>query len=119
MVEGRTMAREIAAHYAAAPYAQAFGEVALREPGQESRARTRLGLDDLVVTLDQGVLSPFAQPLREFVVPGHLAPSQGTEEAGHVLDSAGGVTRFSWGSAHYTYSRFGLEKEDARQQPAD
>jgi len=119
MVEGRTMAREIAAHYAAAPYAQAFGEVALREPGQESRARTRLGLDDLVVTLDQGVLSPFAQPLREFVVPGHLAPSQGTEEAGHVLDSAGGVTRFCWGSAHYTYSRFGLEKEDARQQPAD
>lgn len=119
MVEGRTMAREIAAHYAAAPYSHPLGEVTSRESGLEPRARTRLGLDDLVVTLDRQVASPFGQILCELVVPGHLSPGSGTDEDGHVLDSDRGVTSFSWGDARYTYSRFGLETDDARRQPAD
>lgn len=113
------MAREIAAHYAAAPYSHPLGEVTSRESGLEPRARTRLGLDDLVVTLDRQVASPFGQILCELVVPGHLSPGSGTDEDGHVLDSDRGVTSFSWGDARYTYSRFGLETDDARRQPAD
>lgn len=117
-VEGTALAQQVAAHYAAAHYGDPFGEASIRSRDLEARARTRLGLDSLIVALDQSVTSPFGQSLAELVVPGHLVPASDVPEEAHVLEACPGLVRFALGPARYAYSRFGLERDDDVQQPA-
>ncbi len=109
-LEGVTLARTIAALSAAAIYDKPFGGFVFQE--LNVRARTRLGLDSLRVPLAEAFPGPFGQPIKEILVPGHLAPKKFLEDTATVegLDSEGMVLRYE--DRRYRYSRFGLEKAD-------
>jgi CRISPR-associated helicase Cas3/CRISPR-associated endonuclease Cas3-HD len=115
-VEGAHLAQEIRAHYAALAdlYKQPFGIFTFNELSAE--ARTRLGLDDLRVhlheDLPEDLLSPFGQPLKELVIPGHLAPGDKMEDRVTPEDVSPEMIRFRLGLYCYRYSRLGLERLD-------
>jgi CRISPR-associated endonuclease/helicase Cas3 len=118
-IYGAVLAQELAAQFAAALYQEPFGEVSFRDIQGESKARTRLGLDSLRVTLASQVPSPFGAPLGEVIIPGHLAPSRGGDEAAEVLGTEDGVVQLRLGDRTYRYSRLGLEGQDGAKRPTN
>lgn len=117
-IEGAVLAQELAAQLAAALYHEAFGELSFRDLEAETKARTRLGLDSLCVSLMPSVSSPFGVTLNEMVIPGNLAPEESKDETAEVLMTDGAVTRFRLAGRTYRYSRLGLEREDGPERPA-
>ncbi len=118
-VDGVVLAQEIAAQFAAALYQEPFGEVSFRDIQGESKARTRLGLDSLRVTLARQVPSPFGAVLDEVIIPGHLAPKSEEDEVAEVLGTEDGMVDLRLGDRTYRYSRLGLERQDGARQPTN
>ncbi|CAG0994792.1 CRISPR-associated endonuclease/helicase Cas3 [Myxococcaceae bacterium] len=115
-VDGVTLAKELAAFYAAASYGKPFGECGFNDIEKNAQARTRLGLDTLRIPLAAPERGPFGIDITEVMIPGHLAPKNTTEETAEVLSRDDGVLVLCYGGQHYRYSRYGLEKLD---EPAD
>ena len=114
LVDGAELAKEISAHLAAAVYNRPFGEFVFNE--LNATIRTRLGLDTLRLPLDRAVKGPFGRRLTEMVIPGHLAPTDRTDEYVTVLALTDHDVLLDYGGRRYRYSRFGLEKAD---EPSD
>ena len=80
------------------------------EPG--SRLRTRLGLDDRLVSFDKAWSSPFGQTVDRLKIPGWMAgDAPENEEQATLLASAGEKVRFCWADRRFAYGRYGLEME--------
>lgn len=115
-MDGAVLAKQLAAHYAAALYNKPFGDCAFNEIEKNAPARTRLGLDTLRIPLAAAVPSPFGIELAEILIPGHLAPKNTAEETAEVLRHDSESIDLRYGGQLYRYSRYGLEKLD---EPAD
>ena len=86
----------------------------VREQPVDSRAATRLGARDVLVSLP-GVESPFGQRLRQIAIRRQLLPGtlpEGDLEAEDVTSFEGGF-RFGIGAARFVYDRLGLRREEA------
>jgi len=117
-VEGAVLSKELAAHFAAAVYDQSFGETTFHDLPGDSRARTRLGLDTLRISLTTPTQSPFGVTLNELVIPGHMAPKNAGDLPAELLCVEQGTVYLRVGDREYSYSRFGLEGRDAGDQSA-
>lgn len=109
-ISGTQLSQELAAHYAAAPYEQPFGDIDPYDVVDHPQARTRLGLDNFRVPLPEPLSGPFGEPIAELSVPEHLIPSDSRGELlAEVLSLDDGIRlRLAGQTLHYT--RFGLEK---------
>ena len=77
-----------------------------------SRLRTRLGLDDRLVSFDKAWSSPFGQMVDRLKIPGWMAgDAPETEEKATLLTPAGDKVRFCWADRRFAYGRYGLEME--------
>ena len=86
---------------------------AQRGPGPESLLRTRLGLDDRLVSFSDAWASPFGQMMDQLKIPGWMAgDAPEAEETAVLLVNADGRIRFRWAERVFAYSRFGLEMEE-------
>lgn len=82
----------------------------------EVKLATRLGAADRVANFDPPLNGPFGRPVRELPIRHHLLPPELPIEAepeGIVVEARGFTFRF--GSAHYRYSRLGLERLPATE----
>lgn len=113
-IDGSEIAQVISAHYAAAVYNQPFGTFVFNR--LSGVVRTRLGLNALRLPLDRPVKGPFGRLLTEMVIPGHLAPTEPTDESIVVLGRTSETVFLRYAARNYRYSRFGLEKAD---EPSD
>jgi hypothetical protein len=82
-------------------------------PALGERARTRLGLDDRLVTFDHSVCSPFGIDIRDLKIPGWLLRGLQIvgEEQARIIGSDLGIIGFAFGDGRFSYSRLGLERE--------
>ena len=110
LVEGAELAKRIAAQLVAAVYDRPFGDFIFNDLSVPTR--TRLGLDTLRVPLEEPVGGPFGRPLTEIAIPGHMAPSDKSEEHAIVLGCRSDTILLQYNGRNYSYSRFGLEKTD-------
>ena len=77
-----------------------------------SRLRTRLGLDDRLVSFDKVWSSPFGQTVDRLKIPGWMAgDAPEIEETATMLAPAGEKVRFCWADRRFAYGRYGLEME--------
>ncbi len=117
-VEGETIAKSLAASFAAIDYQTAFNELL---PGidiaQNTRAATRLGLGNRRFTLAEIPLGPFGRPCPEITIPGHLLPGVASDEEPRGLKQDHDGFRFTLAGISFRYTRFGLEKESDESAP--
>ena len=91
-------------------WSESWDEQRWADPG--SRLRTRLGLDDRLVSFSETWTSPFGQAVDRLKIPGWMAgDAPETEEQATLLAPADGKVRFCWADRNFAYSRYGLEIE--------
>jgi len=107
-IEGGAIALNVRAHQIALArhYDKTFGTFSFSD--LDNNARTRLGLNSLVLALPKPMTSPFGIEIREVMIPGHLAP-QSSNPAVTVLTYNEGAFSFRVENRHFRYSRLGLE----------
>ena len=107
-VAGQVCADSAMAHLATIAWADPYERAA---PAQDAKSiSTRLGDGDLMVSLPQGLVSPFHQTLHQLRIPSFLArgcePPEGTLD----VERFDGGFRFVLGGASFQYSHIGLER---------
>ena len=82
-------------------------QTAWTEPGE--RLRTRLGLDDRLVTLAEPWTSPFTQTLTDMKIPGWMTDgTQPSDKPAALVEATPGALRFRWEGRDFLYDRHGL-----------
>lgn len=81
------------------------------DPG--SKLRTRLGLDDRLVSFDEAWSGPFGHSVERLKIPGWMAgnASETEEQATLLAPTTDGKVRFRWADRCFAYGRYGLEME--------
>jgi CRISPR-associated endonuclease/helicase Cas3 len=106
-IEGIALARAGASETARIPE-EHFGDFEFQGATNGALA-ARLGLQDRLVTLPSGAMSPFGQVIDAISVPGHLTDGIDPDHAAEIQPAAEGFIVQS-GSARFSYTRFGLER---------
>lgn len=108
-VDGDTGARRTGAKLGLLPLDAPFDEGLGFPP--EVKLATRLGAADRVVCFGPPLPGPFGRDIRELPIRHHMLPQGLTPEAeAEDITLESGGFRFRLGSAHYRYSRVGLER---------
>ena len=77
------------------------------QPGE--KLRTRLGLDDRLVSLAQSWTSPFGQALTDMKIPGWMTgEAELSDEPAALVEATAGALRFRWADRDFLYDRHGL-----------
>lgn len=108
LIHGKGLAKKIVASTISNLFDEYFGEIEFVEAGRA--VATRLGIDQLHLSLDRKVMSPFGKTLAEMVIPGHMAPNRLDDGLITVEDEAGGAIILRCEGRRYQYSRYGLEE---------
>ncbi|NLN27013.1 MAG: CRISPR-associated helicase Cas3' [Firmicutes bacterium] len=106
LVEGRTLAKGVAAREVLADFDSHFGETEFNELG--GQISVRLGTDNLQLPVDRPFTSPFGVEITELVIPGHLAPKDQPEQI-TVEEVHEDSVYLRCGDRRYRYGRYGLE----------
>jgi CRISPR-associated endonuclease/helicase Cas3 len=107
-VEGRTGAERAVGHIHALDFAKEFGTEGFPE---HVDIATRLGTQDWLVQFETGLISPFGASLHQLPIRHFLLPSSlDTDTQPTGVSVSAGVTDFTLGTAHFRYSRLGLER---------
>ncbi|MGI6035532.1 MAG: CRISPR-associated helicase Cas3' [Limnochordia bacterium] len=107
LIYGKGLAKEIAASTIANIFDEYFGQVEFIEAGRA--VATRLGVDQLHLSLNRQVMSPFGKTLAEMVIPGHMAPDELNDGLITVEDERDGAIILRCEERRYRYSEYGLE----------
>jgi CRISPR-associated endonuclease/helicase Cas3 len=79
---------------------------------EEPNPKTRLGSADLMVEFPEPFESPFGVAVDQLVLPEFLLPRGGYDAPPKVLSRDPQMTVFRLGDTTYSYTRFGLHKEE-------
>ena len=107
-IYGKGLAKAIAASTITNAFDQYFGQVEFAEAGRA--VTTRLGADQLHLSLNRQVMSPFGETLAEMLIPGHMAPDELNDGLIMVEEEGGGVIIMRCEERRYRYSKYGLEE---------
>lgn len=107
-IDGDTGARRTNAKLGLLPLDTPFADLNFPD---EVKFATRLGAADRVANFDPAIPGPFGNPVCELPIRHHLLPPCLPDDAEptNIRLEPGGFT-FSFGRAHYRYSRLGLER---------
>jgi CRISPR-associated endonuclease/helicase Cas3 len=108
-IDGTTGAKRAIGHMQTLPFDEPFDE-RLNFP-IDARIATRLGAADRIAEFGTPVMGPFGQHVRRLAIRHHmLPPGLATDAQPAVLAACDGHIEFMFGTAHYRYHRFGLER---------
>lgn len=108
LIHGRGLAKEITANTVSHLFHEHFGEIEFIEAGRA--VSTRLGIDQVHLTLNRKVKSPFGKTLTEIVIPGHMAPNEMGDDTIKVENEINGTIILQYEDRSYRYHRYGLEE---------
>jgi CRISPR-associated endonuclease/helicase Cas3 len=116
-LDGNDLADAQIAASAKLPWSKAFSSDDLAFQGQgtstdDARFGTRLGAQDLIVTLPEGVDGPFGKPIRSISIPSFWLGSIQLEKdvSPQIVSVHGGELRFAVQQEQFVYDRFGLRR---------
>lgn len=113
-IDGNMLAEAYVAASARLPWTKAFNadDLAFGQGPDGARFGTRLGAQDLIVTLPDGVNGPFGKPIRSISIPSFWLGSILLDEdiQPEIISTQKGEVHFAIQQEQFTYDRFGLRR---------